>query len=226
MKAMGCIDHFLEARPKTPTTTEIAAVTSQAWEVAMLSSAMLINCGLSTWAKGVPVRSDITKGTSRRATMAMPNAAKAPVRAAICPSTVRRDSMRRSLSLSGICGEIRKAETMNDPTDNAISSQATARKNGSPKVVRRPGSGIPSAASESARKNKEMKPPTNPAKNIALAYNHFAFFAPPLAAAALAGLTAAPCGLSFPAPAACSCELAVPSCFFIGAVYRRNHCLT
>ena len=52
---------------------------------------------------------------------------------------------------------------MNDPIASAASIQPTARKNGRPHVVTGPGSGIPSATSESVRNSKEIVAPTRPA---------------------------------------------------------------
>ena len=65
---------------------------------------------------------------------------------------------------------MRKDEAKKDPTDKAMRIHANPRKTGRPKVVMRPGSGIPRAARESARRNREMKPAIRPAISIAAIY--------------------------------------------------------
>ena len=119
---------------------------------------------LKTLKNGVPVRSDMIIGISTSPTAATPKADHVPVRAAIWPSTDKGASMRESLSPRGA---MRNDEAKKDPTDSAISSHARPRKSGKPKVVIRPGSGMPKAAKEPANKNREMNPATKPAKSIA-----------------------------------------------------------
>src|SRR5699024_3485932 len=116
-------------------------------------------CRFNTCAIGVPETSDMTKGASSKAMSATPKAAQAPVRLAMNPSTVNRASFNRELSLSGISGLRKKAVVKKEPIDSAIKIHATPRKKGKPNVVSLPGSGIPNAAKESARKNKDMNPP-------------------------------------------------------------------
>ena len=166
-KSTGCMAHLLLKSARIPTTTAITAVIIHTCAVATCSKAIDIICRFSTCTKGVPETSDMTKGASSKAIKATLKAAKAPVRLAMNPSTVNRASCNLELSLSGISGLRKNAVVKNEPMDSAIKIQAIPRKNGKPNVVSLPGSGIPNAAKESARKNKEINPPTTPAMSAA-----------------------------------------------------------
>ena len=160
----GCMDQPRPTRPRMPTTRAMTTEIAHTMVVEISVSAIFMMEGVNTWEKGAPVRSDIMSGISTRPTAATPKEAHVPVRAAMWPSTDKGASISAALFPRGA---MRKDEAKKEPTDKAMRTHAMPRKSGRPKVVMRPGSGMPKAARESAKRNREIKPATRPAISIA-----------------------------------------------------------
>ena len=145
-------DHQLVAvYPPTATTAANAATMSHTRASATWSRAVdQAAASNSTVFSGWPETSESTSGIITRPISATPALAWAPVRDAMCPSTVRRAPLRSSPCW---LGGTRKAASMNEPVASAMSNHATPRSAGNPNVVATPGSGMPSSASD---------PPENP----------------------------------------------------------------